>query len=1736
MKKMKKLLSCILAIVMAVSVLPLQLAVSAASFEISNGAAYKLEAEDYTSIVGGKILQDPAASGGKYIGDFYEGNEISFGLNVAQAGTYKLVFSVGTPNDCTASVKVNGAEVGTFAIAKTGEWQNYAAYELEVELAEGEQTISLKNTGGTFNVDYALLIPDGLSVSHEKSLKLEAENYVDQDGTKVLFNNSNASGGAYVGDYHEGDMLAYGFDVEEAGRYRITLTVGSENDGACDVVIGGNTYGCSFAATGAWQTYHVMSVAAELEEGYNYMELLNTFSVWNLDYIEIEYIGEAGSYTLKKDEPLTIEAETWITSSGIVNESSTASGGMNVGNVDDGDYFTYDLNVEEKGIYLATLRVACGNEVGAPDGVRIISENMGYSTASVPVTGGWQEYIEVTLPVRLMAGEQTLTFWADYEGWNFDYFTLSYMDELSNAATSGVAFASSDADGAAYLNDSTTTSSDESWSAAAGEYAGVRFETEYAINKAVIYGSGIEGGRILFSDGTYIDVPAVTMDGTTVEFETKDIYWARFETGEAGEGAYITELELHGDPVPDAAEDLAFDAFLNTGDGYKKGADTFGGVTSADNSISISFNGGMSIDTLIFTGVPETAGDTLNGTLELYSGASYDVSVPVTGEARMASITFDKALIDEEFKFTAELTEGAFSFDSLAIFGDGASALPAADKFENVEISCRWKGDEVFSVDDSGKLIYVSTNGEYDEQRTRWNVQKVGDTDYYTIQNAATGGYLALEGDVNTVSCIENGDELDAGKWTLGNVSGYKRITNAVYTTRTLHVEQQDGVIYAEDVPTTYHSANWSFNPAERSYEILPNRVIDTGKRAIANDGNSITSNDGGSDSTWTLSRDISGSPSFSAPNMPIVEAIYNRTMEETYENMYESTYGTVFRTGTNWNKVWTRDTAMAVQYSLAWIYPVESRNCALEKIVGEEGSLTYEEDTGTGGSYPVSTDRIITTLSVWEQYLTTGDTDFLAQFYEYTENTINQDLHVAYDKETGLFLGETGGLDHREKTYPDWMANWAEESLPNIAESKSSIVNIIYCAVYDIMARAAGILGYGDDVVTKWETYRDGLRARVNEHFWDEEMGLYVSWEYPNYMGAPKAFKYDVISNGYAVMYGVADEEQSQAIMENYPLVLYGADTVFPQKNGAQASVIYHNRGVWPGWEGTLMIGAAQEGNNQLSDEIWRSCLRGVAMTLTNKEVIDFTTGAGVASNNQLWSIGATLAGYYRVLFGMEYTEQGIVFKPFVADWLVGPFELTNYEYRNADLTLKLYGTGDTLTSIKLDGVEMGTDYILPTDLEGEHTIELTVEDSGNRSEINLSDYNHVTCPDLPEMTYEDGVLTWEEDSRYTYKLWNGEQYIDVSGGSYVPPTDRYGVYSIVAVAEDGIVSEMSRPIIINAEENVITVEAEDGVYNDGTFSTEISGYTGTGYVNDFMGNNTPVTITVDIEKAGKYYFSAVYNNRGDSTSGNYCGIRSVYVDGEDVGTMMFPVMDFNYQTSTHLALELSEGEHTITLVYDDANWYDRNMAKTTNNVGYDSFTLEYVGSNSSSTATAPETVVKNEKFQITAVTDRDPSSISIANENGGKVTSKIVSVSTNNDGTSTVIFELSVGTAGESRTLRLMSDGSEIASVTFDVVKYITGIDSVDVPESVIRYDTFEAVAVTTDDLIKGKFVNEYDAKIGAAVVSRVRENDRFTTVYELSVGTPGENRQFTFKADFDKCNDFPYSFPFELTVIDF
>lgn len=402
----------VLAALLTLAMLLGMLAIPAAAAETATVSAAKtvlLEAEK-SDLSGGKILQNGSSySGSGYVGDFYKDNSASFPLNVETAGEYRVLVRAGTAQEgCAATISVDGGEAKTISIDNTGDWQNYQLFETTVSLETGNHTLKVANAAdNAWNIDCVVLLGKDAGLSSGKTIRYEAEDAVSFNG-KVMENGA-ASGGKYIGDFYTGNQLDFGLFADDAGRYRLTLAVATEKDGgACEIYVDGVKYTREFTTTKGWQSYVLLGLALELSEGYHSVSVVNTKNTWNVDYLEASWIEAQTGYAVGQKTPVTITATEWENASGIFNETA------NVGGTDSTDWFDYTLNVADQGVYTLTMEVACGNEVGAPYGVRVASSTGGSTVASVPITGGWQEYKTVTAELRLTAGVQKLTFTADY--------------------------------------------------------------------------------------------------------------------------------------------------------------------------------------------------------------------------------------------------------------------------------------------------------------------------------------------------------------------------------------------------------------------------------------------------------------------------------------------------------------------------------------------------------------------------------------------------------------------------------------------------------------------------------------------------------------------------------------------------------------------------------------------------------------------------------------------------------------------------------------------------------------------------------------------------------------------------------------------------------------------------------------------------------------------------------------------------------------------------------------------------------------------------------------------------------------------------------------------------------------------------------------------------------------------------------------------------------------------------
>jgi glucosylceramidase len=130
----------------------------------------KVEAESYAEqhgwTDGGSnfVETNPAASGGKDVGWTAAGNWLKYRIDVAQAGTYDLELRVsngtGTADTNALSFRdATGHVLATVSVPDTGGWAAYQSVHAKVDLAQGDQPVTVYCEKGGFNLDYFRLAP-----------------------------------------------------------------------------------------------------------------------------------------------------------------------------------------------------------------------------------------------------------------------------------------------------------------------------------------------------------------------------------------------------------------------------------------------------------------------------------------------------------------------------------------------------------------------------------------------------------------------------------------------------------------------------------------------------------------------------------------------------------------------------------------------------------------------------------------------------------------------------------------------------------------------------------------------------------------------------------------------------------------------------------------------------------------------------------------------------------------------------------------------------------------------------------------------------------------------------------------------------------------------------------------------------------------------------------------------------------------------------------------------------------------------------------------------------------------------------------------------------------------------------------------------------------------------------------------------------------------------------------------
>lgn len=697
-------------------------------------------------------------------------------------------------------------------------------------------------------------------------------------------------------------------------------------------------------------------------------------------------------------------------------------------------------------------------------------------------------------------------------------------------------------------------------------------------------------------------------------------------------------------------------------------------------------------------------------------------------------------------------------------------------------------------------------------------------------------------------------------------------------------------------------------------------------------------------DKEWHKKNDLAAYPSLSSSST-LHDAIFTMGLDEMVNAVEPDS---TLRTGKEWPGVWTRDVSYSIILSMAMLQPEVSR-ISLEHKISPKGTII--QDTGSGGAWPVSSDRQIWGIAAFEVYKATGDQTWLRRIYPVIKQSLEDDYATIYDPETGLVRGETSFIDWREQSYPRWML------CADIYQSEALGTSVVHAQAWKTLSEIASLLGHDGEART-YAARSAKMAQAINDKLWLNDKGYYAMYLYgrDNLIVNPRA---ETLGESLAILFDVASPQRAKLITEKNPVTPYGPAIFIPQISDMPA---YHNNALWPFVASYWTLANAKAQNSRGVLLGIGSVFRPAALFATNKENFNLDNGditTELNSSNMLWSLSGNIALTMRILFGITPEIDGLSFAPFIPKELNDRRTLTGLRYRDMTLDITVEGYGSRISKFYLNGKARSP--FIPADLKGRQTIKI-VMDNNLPQPMKVNETANVKAPITPTvwMTYDAYIPDSREGSpRLNLLKWQPIEYIDhyivLRDGKQVAMTRETswnatepGEYQVIGVDTNGVQSFASAPFS-NRHETAVEMPVETNRINSDEACnvprTPLHGYRGTGFA-EIDHTTSPIHIGVDIKEAGTYSLDFRYaNGNGPVNTENKCAIRTVQVDNRPIGTVVFPQRGVgNWSDWGHtntLQVHLTPGRHIITLLYRPEN---ENMNFSTNHAIVDRLLLRRV------------------------------------------------------------------------------------------------------------------------------------------------------------------------------------------------
>lgn len=668
--------------------------------------------------------------------------------------------------------------------------------------------------------------------------------------------------------------------------------------------------------------------------------------------------------------------------------------------------------------------------------------------------------------------------------------------------------------------------------------------------------------------------------------------------------------------------------------------------------------------------------------------------------------------------------------------------------------------------------------------------------------------------------------------------------------------------------------------------------------------------------------------------DLPILEAAYNLAVCELEDN---TTPEGLLITGATWNTVWTRDAAYSIHLGLAAAAPRRSMDSLRSRV--RDGEIM--QDTGTGGSWPISTDRISWALAAWSLYQNTGDRDWLQWAAGVIEKTLRRDEELIVSPD-GLVTGESSFLDWREQSYPGWMTT------ADIGSSCALGTMALHMEARSILARMQRALGHPEEAAS-WQQKAERIKEQIDQQFWSPAKGQYGQYLYGR--GYPVlSERSDTLAQALCILFGIAMGEKAQTVASREPRSPFGAPVFSPYRSDLAA--IYHNRAVWPFVEGYALWAAGTAGDPQIVARGMASLLRAAILFGTNKENFSAETGASHAtvqnSDRQLWSIAGMLSMYYHTIFGLQWDGDALIFTPCIPKAYGGDHWLTGLRLRGFTLDVHIHGYGSEVCRCLINGQDAPP--VIDAHATGLFVVELELNPMDDsepavqppRAVADLPVPAWLTPepgpaetgaePALPQQAAAPNLQWHAVEGADAYIIYrNGVPLTQVETTSYDPaPTDYYAQYQIQAVSRNGAESYLSEPwehLPAGARRYL----APCSIGREGEYTVENA----QAWIDAQPHTSCLLFEPLEIENAGDYRIELLYCNATDNiANGDTCALRDLILDHVRIATLAMPHNSTRddwsrFSFTAPVTARLEPGRRQFKLLYTER---DRNQNGRTN------------------------------------------------------------------------------------------------------------------------------------------------------------------------------------------------------------